>query len=148
MRNIMLIGLGPHAKRIYFNYFKVHKIYPKVLVELESNYDISNTYLKENNYLRTKLWCLPDKYKDNERLPIKYEQLLEEICRKNKITHIITSTEPKAHNMYLEFALKHNINILSDKPITVLKEMNNIKTINKVRKQYYDLLKLYNSEKC
>ena len=44
--------------------------------------------------------------------------------------------------MYLEFALKNNINVLTDKPITVTKNMTSLKSIEKVRKQYYDILEL------
>ena len=146
--NIMLIGLGPHAKRIYFNYFKNHKIPLKILVEIESNYDTVREYLDSNGFNDTIIWCLPDKYKDNASLPKKYEKELKALCLKEKITHIISSTEPKAHNMYLEFSLKNNINILSDKPITVVKGMEQLKNIEKVRKQYYNLLDIYANKNC
>ena len=36
-KNIMLVGLGPHSKRIYMNYFKNHNIIPSIIVDLESN---------------------------------------------------------------------------------------------------------------
>jgi len=148
MNNIMLIGLGPHSKRIYINYFKKHNIEPKVLVDLESNLEYIKKYLKENEFFNTEVWCLPDNYKDCEELPIEYEEDLKRICISNNITHIISSTEPKAHHMYLVFALKNNINILSDKPITVLKGMDKLENIKKVRDQYYGLLKLYNKKEC
>ena len=148
MNNIMLVGLGPHSKRIYMNYFKKHNIEPKVLVDLESNLESIKKYLKENNFLNTLVWCLPDKYKDYEELPKEYEEELKKVCSSNNITHIISSTEPKAHNMYLVFALKNNIHILSDKPITVLKGMDKLENIKKVRDQYYNLLKLYNKKEC
>ena len=66
------------------------------------------------------------------------------------IKKIIVSTEPKAHNMYLKFALENNIDILSDKPITVVKGMCDKESIEKVRNQYYDLVNLYdnNSSQC
>ena len=144
----MLVGLGPHAKRIYINYFKNHNVEPRVLVELESNKNIVINYLHENNFLNTLVWCLPDKYKDFELLPPKYANELKKVCKNYNITHIILSTEPKAHNMYLNFALDNNINILSDKPITVVKGMNDLANIKKVRNQYYNLLKKYDYKKC
>ena len=144
----MMVGVGPHAKRIYFNYFKNHNICPKIIVDLESNEVEIKNYLKINGYVNTVLWLLPDKYKDYERMPSKQYNELLNLCRKHKINYIISSTEPKAHNMYLLFALENNINILSDKPITVVKGMNCKKNIAKVKKQYYDLLSIYNSDKC
>ncbi len=147
-KKVMLIGLGPHAKRIYFNYFKKYKLSPCVLVELESNFKKTREYLDENGFKDTFIWCLPDKYKDYETMPEEYEKQLKNICDEYKITHIISSTEPKAHNMYLNFALKNNINILSDKPITVVKKMNELDSIEKVRSQYYKLLKKYNKSSC
>ena len=148
MNNIMLVGLGPHSKRIYINYLKNHNLDLKILIDLSSNYENVCKYLHNLGFTNTKVWCLPDKYKDEERLPKKYEKQLQKICQDNNITHIISSTEPKAHNMYLNFALDNNINILSDKPITVVKGMDELENIKKVRQQYYNLLKKYNKSKC
>ena len=36
MKNVALIGLGPHAKRIYINYLKKHRINLALLVDIES----------------------------------------------------------------------------------------------------------------
>lgn len=148
MKNVMLIGLGPHSKRIYINYFLKHHIELKILVDLESKYQEINEYIRQKQLLNTKIWCLPDIYKDKEKLPSKYAKELKQIITENKITHIVLSTEPKAHNMYLNFALDNNINILSDKPITVAKYMNKIENIEKIRNQYYDLLSKYNKDNC
>lgn len=147
-KNIMLIGLGPHSKRIYMNYFKNHNIEPKILVDLKSNEENVKNYLLDNGYNNTIVWTLPDEYKDYENLPEKeYNQLLE-LCKKQNINYIISSTEPKAHNMYLQFALKNNINILSDKPITVVKGMDKLENIQKVKQQYEKLLKIYEQSNC
>jgi len=35
-KKIALIGLGPHAKRIYLNYFKKHNVELSLVVDLES----------------------------------------------------------------------------------------------------------------
>lgn len=142
MKNVCLVGMGPHAKRIHLNYFKKKKINLALLVELESNKKASRNYLDKNGFKDTKIFAVPDKYKDNEHLPNDLANNLIAICNLFEITHMIISTEPKAHYMYLEFALKNNINVLTDKPITVNKNMTSMKSINKVRKQYYDILKM------
>ena len=84
-RRIMLIGLGPHSKRIYFNYFKKHNFEPTVLVDLKSNFKKVKEYLEEKGFKNTIIWCLPDKYKDDEILPMKYDQDLKELCDRHFI---------------------------------------------------------------
>lgn len=45
-------------------------------------------------------------------------QTLDELIKTEKIDGIIISTEPKAHKIYAKWALKNNINVLMDKPLT------------------------------
>ena len=146
--NMMLVGLGPLSKKIYIKIIKKYKLNLSVLVEVESNYESVKNYLEANGFSNTEIWLLPDEYKYEEELPSEYEHKLKEICNEYNITHIINSTEPKSHHMYLKFALKNNINILSDKPITAVKGMEKIENIEKVRKQYYELLELYKNCTC
>ena len=141
-RSIALIGLGPHAKRIYLHYIKKHNENLALVVDLKSEKDNVRKYLDENGFKNTKIFCVEDKYKDYLELPEDIASNLLSVLQTFEITHIFISTEPKAHNMYLKFALKNNINVLTDKPITVTKNMTSVRSINKVRKQYYDILKL------
>ncbi len=148
MKNIALVGVGPHAKRIYLNYFKKHKVNLALVVELDSLKDVTKEYLKENGFKNTKVFTIDDKYKDKEHLPKSISSNLLAVCNTLEITHIIVATEPKAHFMYLEFALKNNINVLTDKPISVTKNMTSLNSIEKVRKQYYKILELANNSKA
>lgn len=68
-KNVLLIGIGPHAKRIYINYLKTHRVNLKLVVELESNKDKTIEYLNQQGFVKTKLLFLPDEYKDNKHLP-------------------------------------------------------------------------------
>ena len=140
--NVALVGLGPHAKRIYLNYLRKHKMGLSLLIELESNKQISRKYLDENGFKRTKIFTIDNEYKDLEHLPVKVADNLLAVFKTLEITHLLISTEPKAHNMYIEFGLKNNIHTLTDKPITVTKNMTSLRSIEKVRKQYYDIVKL------
>lgn len=148
MKNsILLVGLGPHSKRIYLKYLKTSNCSLLYLLELESKRESSRNYLDENGYENVKIYTIPDKYKDYNVLPKKYNDELLAICRQNKINKIIISTEPKAHHMYLKFAIENNIDVLSDKPIIVLKDMQKLNNINKMRDEYYDLLELHKKSK-
>lgn len=141
-KNVTLIGLGPHAKRIYLNYFKKHKVNLALVVDLESEEKKVREYLQQNGFKNTKVFTIPDKYKDDKHLPKRLSDNLYAVCKTLEITHIFISTEPKAHYQYLEFALKNNINVLTDKPITVNKNMTNARNISETRKQYYEILKM------
>lgn len=142
MKNVVIVGVGPHAKRIYLNYFKKHRINLAFVVELDSKRNETRDYLDQNGFSKTKIFTIEDKYKDSDHLPNSVASNLLALCDTFEITHIFISTEPKAHFMYLEFALKNNINVLTDKPITVTKNMTSLSSIEKVRKQYYQILKL------
>ncbi len=139
---IALIGLGPHAKRIYLHYFQKHNINLALVVDIESEKDKVNNYLKENGFSNTNTFIIPNSNKDYYHLNLDVENKLLNVCKQLKITHIIISSEPKAHNMYLEFALKNNIHVMVDKPITVTKNMTSKKSINLIRNQYYNILNL------
>lgn len=148
MKNIALVGIGPHAKRIYLNYLKKHKINLALAIELDSKRETTKKYLNDIGFKRTKLFTISDKLKDNEHLPELISSNLLAVCKTLEITHLIIATEPKAHFMYLEFALKNNINVLTDKPISVTKNMTSLNSVKKIRKQYYEILELAKNSKA
>lgn len=142
MKNVALVGIGPHAKRIYLPYFKKHRVNLSLVIDLDSQKDNIRKYLDENGFKNTKIFTVNDEFKDYDHLPNNTSSNLLSVCDVLEITHLIISTEAKAHFMYLEFGLKNNFNVLTDKPITVTKNMTSISSIEKVRKQYYEILKL------
>lgn len=147
MKNVALVGVGPHAKRIYLNFFKKHKVNLALVIDLNSQKKSIRKYLDDNGFKNTKIFTIDDKYKDYEHLPKDISTTLLGVCNTFEITHFIISTEPKAHFMYLEFALKNNLNVLTDKPITVTKNMTSLKSIEKIRNQYYQILELAKQSK-
>lgn len=147
MKNFALVGIGPHAKRIYLPFFKKHKVNLSLVIDLDSKKDNIRKYLNENGFEKTKIFTINDSYKDYDHLPKNIASNLLSVCEVFDITHLIISTEPKAHFMYLEFGLKNNFNVLTDKPITVTKNMTSLSSIEKVRKQYYEVLNIAKNSK-
>lgn len=141
---VALVGVGPHARRIYLNYFKKHRIDLSLVIELDSKRGEIKKFLSNNKFKSTKVFTIPDSMKDFEHLSLDLSNQLLAVCDTLEITHIIIATEPKAHFMYLEFALKNNINVLTDKPISVVENMTSLNSIRKVRDQYYQILDLAN----
>lgn len=123
-KNIILVGLGPHAKRIYINFIKNYNYNLECLVELEEKASVSKAFLKENGFDNTLLYLINDNQRDNINLDTSHEKALQDIITRRKITHAIISTEPKAHYAYLKFFIKEKVNILIDKPIIVVEGLS------------------------
>ena len=66
---VILVGLGPHAKRIYINLFKKYKINLELLVDLKSQKEKIKEFLNKNNFTKTELFLIDDSYKDLTSLP-------------------------------------------------------------------------------
>lgn len=68
MKNVALVGIGPHAKRIYLPYFKKHKVNLALVIDLNSQKENIKTYLKDNGFKNTKIFTIDDLQKDDEHL--------------------------------------------------------------------------------
>lgn len=119
-RSIALIGLGPHAQRIYYPYItdlttKDSNFSFELLIDLDINKDKIQKFLKTQNihpkhelYLNSK-----DQIAPNNISPLAASAL-----KKHNINRVILSTEPKAHKIYLEECIKQSIPVVVDKPVT------------------------------
>ncbi|WP_248783004.1 NUDIX hydrolase [Staphylococcus microti] len=61
---------------------------------------------------------LDDHVQYHQTLPKNMHEKLAAIVQKEQVTHAIISTEPRSHNLYIDFCLSMNINILCNKPLT------------------------------
>jgi len=98
---IILVGLGPHAKRIYINILKNLHINPKIIVDLECKKEITKKYIKDHN-ISCDLYFIQNKDKDRRRLSFSDKQNITSLLKHHKITKAIISTEPKSHVAYAE----------------------------------------------
>ena len=143
----VLVGLGPHAKRIYISIFKKYRLNLSLLIDLKSKKSEIEEYLQENN-ISTEIFLIDDSYKDLICLPNNISNKLERKIRTKNIKYAIISTEPKAHFMYANFFLENEINILLDKPITSPINCNNdINQTIKIKEEYEELCRLYERKK-
>jgi hypothetical protein len=120
MKNVAIIGLGPHARRIYYPYLErryetKHDVQLKLVVDLDMNKKIIQDYIDSKKLKPEKTVFLGAKSQINPTvIDTKVRRLLQEL----KITHVILATEPKAHKIYLEECIRQKIPVLTDKPIT------------------------------
>ncbi len=150
MKNILLIGLGYHARRIYYPIIqelqekeRVNKIF---IIDLLSEKNIIENYLHEKNSKKT--FCYYLKKAQNKKLSKDFEEYLNNLIAREKIEGTIIATEPLAHTIYAEWALKNGISILMDKPISTHENIISRKSCaNKLIKDYNKLLNLYQKSK-
>jgi ADP-ribose pyrophosphatase YjhB (NUDIX family) len=141
---VLLIGLGPHAKRIYIKYLKEHNLNISVLVDLKSQKNKIKQFLAKNNVKVGDFYWVNDSEKDYDALPISTQGALQKLIKKHKIKRAIISTEPKAHLPYALFLLKNNISVLMDKPITApVGIAHDISATKKLIDDYYILMETY-----
>lgn len=142
---LMLVGVGPHAKRIYLKLIKKKKLDLELIVDLESNKKNVEDTMKEFNFSNTYKYYVSENYRDTLELPGYVKEDLFDLIKKNNITNAIISTEPKAHFAYAKFLLENNINILMDKPITapidVITNKEQAKKSKKNTKNYVKFIK-------
>ncbi|MFA5310358.1 MAG: Gfo/Idh/MocA family oxidoreductase [Candidatus Paceibacterota bacterium] len=141
--NILLVGLGPHAKRIYFPIIKKDgtNINAKIslIVDLEEKKEDIEKYLLASGEKIDTLF-LSSKQKKYNNLTKEVEKILDEKIKKLNINAVFISTEPLAHIVYAKYALSRGLHILMDKPLST---KENISTnINKAKEIINDYEKL------
>ena len=147
IENIMLIGLGYHARRIYFpvlHELQQKKVIGKIfIVDLKNQEKVILDYLNKRKNCKYELFLLDRP--ENKKLSKATKRDLDNIVNKGKIKGVIISTEPLAHMVYARWALKNRLSILMDKPIsTHMWISTNVKMGKKLISDYQELLHLYN----
>lgn len=112
--NIILIGCGPHSRRVYLpaiNEIKHLKL--ELVIDLESQEANVRSSLK--NFPETEL-LLVDPFESC--LPANLSSHLTKYVKEKEILGVIIATEPLVHKAYADWAIQNGLNILMDKPIT------------------------------
>jgi hypothetical protein len=120
--HILLIGCGPHAKSKYIPL--IEQAIDAQIIEGYSILELDNW--DEGNFFSSRLikpkyqYLLPDKrpqkiwFSEEDFAPI-----IKKLRQEYNTLKLIISTEPKSHFGYLTFAIKNQIDLLIDKPISL-----------------------------
>lgn len=142
--SVVLVGLGPHARRIYVHYFKANGLRPAVVVELESQRAACEAALKDWGFSDTLLVTVPDDARDADTLPPATVAALDRALAQKRVTHALLSTEPKAHYAYLTYFLARDIHTLTDKPITAPRHVGTDPSATaRIQSEFDTLMRLY-----
>ncbi|MCS3531731.1 Gfo/Idh/MocA family oxidoreductase [Chryseobacterium sp. JUb7] len=145
-KQYILVGLGPHAKRIYYpfleKYQKKYGIKLRLLIELDSQQSSINKFIISRSLKPEEIFLIKDNIKNRLGRVLENNLLkrLDDLISKENIDGIIISTEPKSHKIYADWAMKNNINILMDKPITApVDPITKPASARKIYSDYQDL---------
>lgn len=125
--NIMLIGCGPHSKRIYLPALieeqRKKGATLKAVVELDDKKSetkgLVGAFFDGVKYISTA------PFNHHHVLPAKLEKQLDDTIKRNKINGVIIATEPLSHMQYALWAAKNDLHILMDKPISTRDDVSN-----------------------
>lgn len=153
LRNIGLIGFGPHARRIYYplieKYAQFNGLNLVFLIELNDKKDSVDAFLKNCKVQPLSIFYL-NFISDNQDdlLSSDLLQFLNNSLEQHKLDGVIIASEPKSHKAYLKWALEKNIDVLTDKPITCPKNAaNEQKAALTILQDFNELKELYQASR-
>ena len=124
--NVLLIGVGPHARRIYvpalFTFASNLPIRLVAAVDLKRQKTTVDTYIQEQGHELEMLYL--DPFDTASGIPDHIRAALDSLVKKFDIQGVVISTEPTVHKAYAEWALGNGLNILMDKPISTRKAIS------------------------
>lgn len=137
---IILIGCGPHAKRVYLPAInKINHIKLELIVDLKSQESIIQASL--TNFEKTQLH-LTEPFKND--VPADLSNFLSKFVQEKGISGVIIATEPLVHKAYANWAIQNGLNILMDKPITTRANVvSDISNSEGILDDYLEILENY-----
>ena len=149
--NFLLIGFGPHSKRIFHPIFEQST--SNTSISLKAGIDLLSKKERVENYLNGKdvqpeMYYLSNDEPIQDLLSPTTTELLDFIVKKYSINAIIIATEPLVHRAYATWGLRKGLSVLMDKPISANMDVSsNVKNAEKIAEDYYFLNSEYEKAK-
>ncbi|UXR69988.1 NUDIX domain-containing protein [Staphylococcus sp. IVB6246] len=144
--NIIIFGFSQYTHDLYWSYLndktKFNKI---VIVDLQSSKDEIVTLTAHSN-VTCDTYFLDDDIKHMRQLPSDVYQTLQNIVTNEHITHAIIATEPRSHDIYIDFCLNMNLHILCDTPLTLPMYTNTPVGASSIIENYEKIIKKWQSQ--
>lgn len=125
---LALIGVGPHAQRIYLPALRQQlnetNVHLALAVEIEKKRTETVDHLRKSGFPETELLTVPGGSTDG-RLAPEVAELLDHTATRLGIRAAIISTEPTVHLDYLRWATEKGVHVLTDKPVVVFDNIAN-----------------------
>ncbi|MBX3080677.1 MAG: hypothetical protein KF716_03520 [Anaerolineae bacterium] len=140
--NLILVGLGPHARRIYYplleKYAARNELRLLLVVDLLDQEATIRSFLKVFALQPDQLYFGDPDWRGSETLAPDVLNILNAFAP--QADGIIISTEPKAHKAYALWAVDHGLDVLMDKPISApLDVTNRIGAAQRILEDYEEI---------
>lgn len=142
---IILIGIGPHSKRVYLP--ALHQLKQKFGVEISLAIDVKSEAEKVTHHFEKHDYQIDTLFIDpfTGQLPGALRTDLNHFVEQKGINAVIIATEPSVHHAYAEWALRLKLHILMDKPVSTRENaVSDPEQANGILEDYQQLLQLYN----
>ncbi|MBI2630583.1 Gfo/Idh/MocA family oxidoreductase [Candidatus Pacearchaeota archaeon] len=148
-QTILLVGFGYHARRIYYPILKSEKSrYNFIIIDIINKKESIEEFFSSEEFKPVKIVFLKQFSEELKDLPETAYSKLDSLIKIYRPKGIIISSDPLYHRQYAKWALKNDISVLMDKPISAHKDMcNNIDKAEELNKDYEDLYSLYKCKK-
>ncbi len=121
-KTLVLAGLGPHARRIYYplleKYREQYNIRLALLIDRHEQAEAVNTYLEGRSLQPEQILFIDDHPNGDDPPGNELLGALRQLTNQQHIDGIIIATEPRAHKVYALWAILNHVDVLVDKPIT------------------------------
>ncbi len=121
IRSVALIGLGWHARRVYYPWLEEAALQGRLrisaVVDLHDNSDAVRGFLAQRRVAPDHL-LFAEQDVSADRLPDELAARLTALRAAGQLDGVVISTEPRAHKRYVLWALEQGVHVLLDKPIT------------------------------
>lgn len=137
---ILIIGIGPHARRFYAPNLKAMESEGKLrvvgMIDLMSQQQVIDAWLAKEG-LGWPMHYLPP---FREPIPADVSEQLSKILETSAANAVIISTDPLSHKLYALWALRNRLNILLDKPVTTAVDaVSSLDAANRIAEDYEDV---------
>lgn len=148
--NIMLIGVGPHAQKVYVPWIAKHgaefNTSLKVAIELKSQAQKTEQVFKKYKLAPDTFFIDPLL---SDSVEGKLREALNDLALEHQIDAVIIATEPSTHKPFGMWALENGLNILMDKPVsTEPNASNDPAAARQILKDYEELNTAYRTKKA
>ncbi len=149
VETILLVGFGYHARRIYYPILKSEKTrYNFIIIDVINQKESIEEFLENEDFKPIKVVLLNQFSEELKELPNVVILELNNLIKEYNPGGIIISSDPLYHKQYAIWALKNNLSILMDKPISAHKNMSTDTLMaEELNRDYEELYSLYENKK-